>query len=98
IPDDKSGRAGFPITAYFPGGAAPKNAAGKLTDAQGAEVPCWFSSPDKPANPTFPQGNVVCLIPKAPLIADTTYHVQMQGQLAAKTWDKKWKFTTGTGG
>ncbi len=98
IPDVKSNKAGFPITAYFPTGPAPKNATGTLSDAKGIEVPCWFSAPDKPANPKFPQNGVVCLIPKTPLAANTTYHVQMQGQLAGKAWEQKWKFTTGEGG
>jgi uncharacterized protein YkwD len=98
IPDDKAGRAGFPITSTFPQNEPLKNASAKLTDAKGAEVACWFSSPEKPANPTFPQGSTVCLIPKAPLAPQTTYHVHLQGQLAGKAWQKKWQFTTGDAG
>jgi uncharacterized protein YkwD len=100
IPDDKTGRAGFPITASFPHDKPLKNAIGKLTSSQGIETPCWFSAPEKPANPKEEarQGNTVCLIPKEPLAANATYHVRLQGQLGDKAWDKKWKFTTGEGG
>jgi uncharacterized protein YkwD len=98
IPEDKTGRAGFPITATFPDQPPLLDATGKLLDAKGTEVACWFSSPQLPANPTRKQGNTVCLIPKVPLNTNATYHVQMQGKLAGKVWDKKWKFTTGDGG
>lgn len=96
IPEDKTGRAGFPITATFPIGAPLKNAVGKVTDAKG-EVPCWFSTPQNRANPDVKQGTTVCLIPKAPLAASKTYHVHLQGEIAGKAWEKKWKFTTGAG-
>jgi uncharacterized protein YkwD len=98
IPDDKTGRAGYPITAFFPKDAPLQNALGKLVDSKGVEVPCWFSAPEKPANAKFPQGTTVCLIPKEPLAVKTTYQLHFQGQLAGKAWEKKWKFTTGEGG
>jgi uncharacterized protein YkwD len=98
ISQDKTGRAGYPITAFFPKNEPLKNALGKLTNSQGIETPCWFSSPEKPANSEARQGNTVCLIPKEPLLANTTYHVHIQGQIAGKAWDKKWQFTTGEGG
>lgn len=100
IPEDKTGRAGYPITAFFPRKAPLQDASGKLTDAQGNEVPCWFSSPEKLANPNFRnhQGNTVCLIPKEPLRPNTTFHVHIQGKLAGRPWQKDWTFTTGDGG
>jgi uncharacterized protein YkwD len=100
IPEGKSGRAGFPITASFPKDAPLKNAQGKLTDDQGTEIPCWFSSPEKPANPRYAdrQGNTVCLIGKAPLTPNTKFHVHFQGRIAGKAWERKWAFTTGAAG
>ncbi len=101
IPDDKTGKAGYPITASFPPKMAPVNAIGKLTDSQEKELPCWFSSPDKLANPKYRperQSATVCLIPKEPLKPNSTFHVFLQGQLDGKAWEKKWKFTTGAGG
>lgn len=98
IPEDKTGRAGFPITAFFSLGPMPKNATGRLTNDQGAEVPCWFSSPEKLANPKFPQGPVLCLIPKAPLKINARFHVHFQAERAGKTWQQQWSFTTGEGG
>jgi uncharacterized protein YkwD len=101
IPDDKTGKAGYPITASFPPTMAPVNAIGKLTDSQGKEVLCWFSSPEKVANPKYEakrQSATICMIPKEPLKPNATFHVHLQGQLDGKAWEKKWKFTTGAGG
>jgi uncharacterized protein YkwD len=106
LPADKTGRAGYPITASFPMSIAVPNktpftrGSATLKDAKGAEVPCWFSSPEKLANPKFAghQSNTVCLIPKAPLPANSVLEVHMQGELAGKPWQKKWKFTTGGAG
>ena len=100
IPVDNNGRAGYPVTAFFANDKAPKDASGKLTDANGDEVPCWFSSQEKLANAKFAnlQGNTICLIPQEPLHPHTTYRVQMQGELAGKAWEKKWSFKTGESG
>ncbi len=96
IPDDKDGRAGYPVTAFFPKKEPLKNAVATLTDANGAAVACWFSNLEKPANPKFAghQGNTVCLIAKVPLAPKTTYQVLIKGTLAGKAWEKKWQFTT----
>lgn len=101
IPDDTDGKAGYPVTAVFPRDKAPTNALGKLTDGAGKAIPCWFSSPEKPANPTLSagfQGTTICLIAKDPLKPNTTYHVHLQGQLVGEPWQKQWKFTTGDAG
>jgi uncharacterized protein YkwD len=100
IPDDKDGRAGYPITAFFPPEEPLVGAKGTLADAKGTTIRCWFSSPEKPANPQFKghQGNTVCLIPEDPLAANTTYHVRLQGTRGGKDWQKQWKFTTGEDG
>jgi hypothetical protein len=46
----------------------------KLLDGK-YEVPCWFSTPDKPTNPDMALKNAWCLIPKGKLKANTTYTV-----------------------
>lgn len=96
IPDDMDGRAGYPVTAFFPREAPLQNATGKLTNEKGDEIPCWFSRPEKPANPAHAraQGTAVCLIAREPLQPNTTYHVHMEGIQLGKGWLKKWKFTT----
>ena len=100
IPEDKTGRAGYPITAFFPKSEPLVKSLGKLTDDGGAEVPCWFSSPETPANPKFAkhQGDTVCLIPKEPLKPRSLYRVHLEGKVAGKAWQKKWEFTTGDAG
>jgi uncharacterized protein YkwD len=100
IPDDKDGKAGFPITALFPTRSKITNATGTLADAAGKRVPAWFSAPEKPANSMYAdyQGACLCLIPHDPLAAETTYHVEMSARLDGKPWQRAWKFTTGLGG
>ncbi|MSU78778.1 MAG: DUF4339 domain-containing protein [Gemmataceae bacterium] len=100
IPDDKDGKAGYPITAFFPETSPLKNASATLSNAKGESVACWFSNAEKPANPKFPkhQGNTICLVPHDPLSARTMYHVDMKGQLDGKPWQKKWAFTTDDSG
>jgi uncharacterized protein YkwD len=100
IPESKTGRAGYPITASFPRDTPLKSVRGNLTDAKGTEIACWLSSPEKPANPRFAgqQGNSACLIAKAPLSPNTKFHVHFEGQVAGKAWEKKWNFTTGAAG
>jgi uncharacterized protein YkwD len=100
IPDSTAGRAGFPVTAFFPETAPLKSASAVLTDPAGKEVAVWFSTPEVPANPKFikHQGNTVCLIPRDPLKPNTTYHVVMRGRQGDKPWDKEWRFTTASGG
>lgn len=97
IPDDPDRRAGYSITAILPRNTPLQKATGKLTTADGVDVPCWFSAPDRPANVKHAdaQGNVACLIAKDPLKPKTTYQVHFQGTLAGKAWEKSWKFTTG---
>ncbi len=100
IPNDKTGRAGYPITVTFPEKSALQNADAKLEDAQGRPLACWLSSPASPANPQFQanQGTTVCLIPKEPLEPEQHYRVTVQGKSADAPWKKAWTFTTGKAG
>jgi len=100
IPDDKDGRAGYPITVTFPSGKKLVNAAGSVQDGQGRNVPVWFSSPEKPANPNFVrhQANTICMIAQDPLQANTVYRVRVQVNVDGQPWEKAWSFTTGPDG
>ena len=100
IPEDKTGRAGFPITITFPVESPLTGATGVVEDERGEVVPCWFSSPERLANPALPpnrQGTTVCLIPKTPLEPEKTYKVRIAGRLAETPWQKSWRFRTGAG-
>ena len=97
IPENKTGRAGFPITVTFPVETPLAAATGVLEDEQGQPVPCWFSSPEKLANPGVSkkyQGTTVCLIPKTPLEPEQTYKVRFGGRLGDQPWQKTWRFRT----
>lgn len=100
IPNDKTGRAGYPITAFYPFQLRLEKSAAKLEDAKGQEIPCWFSSPESPANPMFVahQGTTVCLIPKEPLRPKETYRVLLTGEIAGDPFKKSWTFTTSNSG
>ncbi|HEX3313921.1 MAG TPA: CAP domain-containing protein [Gemmataceae bacterium] len=101
IPENKTGRAGYPITITFPVESPLTGATGVVEDEQGAVVPCWFSSPERPANPELPkkrQGTTVCLIPKTPLEPEKTYKVRVAGRLAEVPWQKSWRFRTAGAG
>lgn len=100
IPNDETGRAGYPITAFFPREAPLLGAQAKLEDVQGQQVACWFSSPEAPANPKFErfQGTTVCLIPKVPLRPVQSYRVTMSGTIAGAAWKKTWTFSTAKAG
>jgi uncharacterized protein YkwD len=97
IPENKTGRAGFPITVTFPVETPLVGATGVLEDEQGQPLPCWFSSPEKVANPKLHagfQGTTVCLIPKTPLEPEKTYKVRIGGRLRDQPWQKTWRFRT----
>jgi uncharacterized protein YkwD len=100
IPEDSTGRAGYPVTAFFPHDTPLKSASAIFTDNAGKEVPLWFSSLETPANPKFAknQGNTVCMIPKEPLRPNTTYRILLRGQRNGTGWQNAWQFTTGNGG
>jgi hypothetical protein len=84
--------AGYPVTVLFP------EKLEKLLDLEvglqsgGKEVPCWVSTPDKPARADWPQPGTVCLIPKEKLKPGTTYAARFRyRELGAA---REWTFTT----
>jgi hypothetical protein len=84
--------AGYPITVQFP------EKVEKIPDLElslwegGKEVPCWISTPDKPARADWPQPGVACLIPKEKLKPGTTYQVRFQYRSSGTARD--WLFST----
>jgi uncharacterized protein YkwD len=96
VPLSKDKMAGFPVTVTFPARARLTQATGKLLDGAGQEVPGWFSSPEKPANPQYGkyQGTTLCLLAKTILQYDATYTVEMSAVMDGKAWSQRWSFTT----
>jgi hypothetical protein len=93
LPDSADKKAGYPVTAMFSEGALVKDAKASLKDAAGNEVPCWLSSPEKPAAADY-QRNTVGLIPKQPLRPSTAYTVAVAAVVRGKPWLRTWTFTT----
>lgn len=96
---EKGIKAGFPITVSCdPLGWRPGAAAATLWCGE-TEVPCWLSTPEKPANQERQQQGIVCLIPKNSLKPLTKYTVTVKckqiGLEKSPDWSKSWSFTTG---
>lgn len=95
---ERGAKAGYPITlSCDPLGWKPGEAVAFLRCGD-AEVSCWLSTPEKPANATRSQPGIVCLIPKSPLKPLTKYTVTMKckqyGLEKSPEWSKTWSFTT----
>jgi len=89
---------GYPITLQFDyGGWRPLETEARLYVGE-KEVPCWVSSPQKPAREDLPQPLWVGLIPKEKLRVETTYtvkfHCKQAGRENTPAYSKEWSFTT----
>ncbi len=87
------GLVGYPIVfAYFsPRLERISVASIRLTDDQGAEVPCYLNTPENDGQLTF--GAI--LIPKSPLLAGREYSVEAKATtLKGEPVGRSWKFTT----
>jgi uncharacterized protein YkwD len=96
IPKEEGKQPGFPITVRFPASVMVQKATATLKDGEGKEVPCWLSTPEKPAARPDTQRNSVALIPKDWLQENTTYTVSLSAELDGKPYRHMWSFTTGT--
>lgn len=85
--------AGFPITLQF-GQAGWVVDAAKLLGPEGQELPCWRSDPQAPAS-SFPQQEALCLLPKAPLVPQASYEVQVEARAPEGLARRfRWRFHT----
>jgi uncharacterized protein YkwD len=98
IPQDKDLRAGYPITVTFPPRARLSEGKAWLEDETGKDIPVWFSTPAKPANPNQAdhQGTTLCLIARDPLREDTRYAVKVECKVNGRAWKNAWTFHTVT--
>ena len=91
--------AGFPITLISDSRSWQLGEAIGYLQMADQEVPCWVSTPEKPALKDHPQPGVVCLIPKEKLKPNTKYTVTIKckqyGIPNTPDWSKTWSFTTG---
>lgn len=98
VPESVRKVVGYPVTVTFPPRTSIRQATGRMTDARGKEVPAWFSSPEKPANPQFRlhQGTTLCLIARDVLRPGSAYTVEMSASVRGAPWSRTWRFTTTT--
>ena len=95
--EDPDQKFGYPVTLQIgntkPDAPSPQINM-KLLDGKN-EVPCWYSTPDRPTNPDMALKNSWCLIPKGKLKANTTYTVMAEWYLTGNKIS--WTFKTGGG-
>ncbi len=91
--------AGYPITLQFPewrSRVSEVRAVLRKKGASGPEVPCRLSWPGVPANPARERNDgTICLIPKRPLAARTSYWVRVSYTWREKPEQRTWTFRTG---
>lgn len=95
LAEDSDGKAGYPVTLSFYGEERITNASGELRNGN-ANVPVWFSSPEKPAIDPDTQQNTIVLIPRDPLQPNTRYTATIKAEVDGKPFTKTWSFVTGT--
>lgn len=91
--------AGYPITVSFAqSGWSPFESIGSLR-ASDTEIPCWIFCRENQALQDHPLPDVVCLLPKKPLLPNTKYTASVKckklGIEGTPTWSITWSFTTG---
>jgi hypothetical protein len=96
VPGADQSQWGYPVTIQFFQFEPQPDVQMRLYVGKrgGVEVPCHYSTPQKPTNTDLAPAGAFCLIPKTPLAANTTYAVAVDG------WPKDaggadWMFTTG---
>lgn len=97
IPEEGA-KAGYPVTIQFTrSGWKPAQVEAELLLGSEA-VPCWVSTPEKPARTDRPQPLVVCLVPRQTLKPGTTYLVRFRSKMAGRPeapgYFREWSFTT----
>ncbi len=95
IPDSITA-PGFPITVQFHRLYGLKDVKVKMMDMGGKAVPFILSTPQAPLT-SFPQSNMVCIIPVNQLKYNQTYTVDFSCIIEGKPFRKKWKFNTRIG-
>jgi hypothetical protein len=96
-PKDAEGLSvgGVPITVSFFGYKKIELLAADLMAEDGTAVPCWVSSPAKPARKDFPQDETICIMAKEILEKNSLYKVTVKAKIDGADWSRTWSFKTG---
>lgn len=92
IPDTIE-QPGFPITIQIFGRQQITEVKAVLKDQKGQAVSCVLSTPELPLT-SFPQDDMVCIIPVNLLTPGTSYTVYFNCLLNGVPFRKQWKFST----
>jgi hypothetical protein len=97
VPKEDQSNLGYPITlqCFFPDQERHGTEVAMrlfVGSEKGAEVECWYSTPEKPTNEVLAPADTYCLMPKAHLKPATKYFVIAEWQKGGKSL--KWVFTT----
>ena len=90
LPAGESYPSGPVVTITFTNGSNPVLALGRLTDAQGEEVPCQVQHP---GNDSWLK-STWSLYAYSPLKAQSTYTVTFKGTVSGEPFVDAWEFTT----
>jgi hypothetical protein len=93
LPASHQGPAGFPNTIFFTQQQKVTKVEAKMLGPSGARVECYVSTPEAPAT-DFTQWNTVCVIPRQPLLKNTTYKAELRCMVDGKELARTWQFTT----
>lgn len=97
VPGEEQSAWGYPITVQLPPAegvdASEPEFVLRRGGANGDEVECHVSTPQRPTNPDLAPQSAYCLIPKRTLDRNTTYHVTFTP--ANRSYAKRWSFMTG---
>ncbi len=91
VPGEDQSHWGYPITVQCFGESPGFDPRLRLLQG-GTEVPCHYSTPDKPTNPELAPADTWCLIPKQRLKAGTEYEVRCKHPVYGEAY--RWKFKT----
>jgi len=100
-PVPKAESCGYPVTLWGTvKGWAPGESTASLKCGE-EPVESWVFSRESEALKEHPRPSVVCILPKKPLLPNTTYTVTVKckkyGIEKTPEWSKTWSFTTGKG-
>jgi uncharacterized protein YkwD len=94
VPDQPRGAvAGFAVTAGFFPTWSVTGVQAALLDAEGKEVDCWLSTPQKPLKNVGGYKQIL-LVPKKALAPATQYTARLAAVVKGEAWKQTWSFTT----
>lgn len=96
LPDATNKLTGYPLTITFAPAVRVQNVQIELLDDKNQKIPCWISTPEKPANLHHieVQANTICLFSHKPLESAMRYTLRATARVNQKPWNHEIHFNT----